>query len=137
MDDHVDAPERRARSANKLGCRAGICQVASAPRDVGAGPLTVHDDRFQSLEPCCVGSLPMQHQALIPGCQPARDRSSDPGPATGDELNAHESSCTRMLLIEQTIGAASTNANNRNCSGCEASPGTACSTSVGGGTIVG
>jgi hypothetical protein len=85
MDDRIDAPERSARGANKFGGRPGICQVASAPRDLGAGTLTIHGDCFQSLEPCRVGPLSMQHQALTPGCQPARDRGSDAGPASGDD----------------------------------------------------
>src|ERR1700687_3552941 len=46
MDDRVDAPERGARRGNKLGCRPGICQLASPPRDLGAGLLTVQAGRF-------------------------------------------------------------------------------------------
>jgi hypothetical protein len=84
MDDRIDASERGTRRGNKLGCRPGICQVSRAPRYIGAGTLTVRGDRFQSREPRRVGPLSMQHQALIPPCQPARDRSSDPGPASGD-----------------------------------------------------
>ncbi|MDB5640381.1 MAG: hypothetical protein JWP51_5289, partial [Bradyrhizobium sp.] len=63
----------------------GICQVASGPSDLGAGTLTVHGDRLQSRQPCRVGPLSMQHQTLVPGCQPTGDRSSDPGPASGDD----------------------------------------------------
>jgi hypothetical protein len=29
--------------------------------------------------------LSMQHQALVWSCQPARDRGSDPGPASSDD----------------------------------------------------
>jgi hypothetical protein len=31
----------------------------------------------------------VQHQALIPPGQPARDRSADPGPAPGNDGYAH------------------------------------------------
>jgi hypothetical protein len=85
LDDRVDASERGAGRANQLGCRSGICQVTAAPRDPGAGTLTVRGHCFQALEPCRVGPLPMQHQALVPGRQPARDRGSDPDPASGDD----------------------------------------------------
>jgi hypothetical protein len=112
MDDRIDAPERGARRANKLGCRPGICQVASAPRHIGAGTLTVHGDHIQSLEPCNVGPLSMQHQALVPGCQPARDRSPDPGPCPVMIETCVEFSF--LKLIGQTIDAAGANANNRN-----------------------
>jgi hypothetical protein len=85
MDDRIDAPERVARRANKLGRGPGIGEIAGAAHDIGAGTPTVRGDRVQSLKPRRVGPLSMQHQALIPRCQPARDRSSDPGPASGDD----------------------------------------------------
>jgi len=85
VDDRIDASERVARRANQLGCRSGIGQVAGGPRDPGAGALTVRGHCFQSLGPCRVGPLSMQHQALVPGRQPARDRGSDPDPASGDD----------------------------------------------------
>src|SRR5712675_700199 len=65
--------------------RSGIGQVAGGPRDPGAGALTVRGHCFQSLGPCRVGPLSMQHQALVPGRQPARDRGSDPDSASGDD----------------------------------------------------
>ena len=85
MDDGVDAAECGARRGNKFGGRPGIRQVACAPRDLGAGMLTLIGNRFQSLDARRVGALPMQHQARILPCQPARDRGSDPDPAAGDD----------------------------------------------------
>jgi hypothetical protein len=85
MDDRIDAAERRARCANQLGCRPGNGQIAAAARDIGAGTPTLLGDRLQSRKPCCVGTLSMQHQALIATRQPARDRSSNPDPASGDD----------------------------------------------------
>jgi hypothetical protein len=85
MNERVDAPECGSRRGNKLGCGPGIRQVASPPRDFSAGLLTVHGDRFQSLKPCLVLPLSMQHQAIIGSSQPARDRGSDPRAASGDD----------------------------------------------------
>ncbi len=62
-----------------------LAEIAGAPGDIGAGTLTVRDDRLQSLEPSRVGALPMQHQALIRRGQTARDRGSDSGSASGDD----------------------------------------------------
>src|SRR6266516_3940821 len=45
------------------GCRSGIGQVAGGPRDPGAGALTVRGHCLQSLGPCRVGPLSVQHQA--------------------------------------------------------------------------
>jgi hypothetical protein len=52
---------------------------------MSAGTLAVRDDRLQTLEPCDVCALSMQHQALIRRGQAARDRGSDSGPASGDD----------------------------------------------------
>jgi len=85
MNDGVDRAERSARCANKFGCRPGAGKVAGTPLDTGAGTLTLRAHRFQSLKSRSVRALPVQHQALIPGCQPARDRGADPGSTPGDD----------------------------------------------------
>jgi hypothetical protein len=85
MHNRIDTPEGVARRANKLSRRSGRCEVAGVARDPGAGTLALRDDRVQSLEPRRIGPLSMQHQALIPPRQPARDRGSDPGSAAGDD----------------------------------------------------
>ena len=89
MDDRIDVAELLARRGNEPRCRPGIGQIAAAPRDLGAGALALRGDRFQPLDPCGVGALPMQHQAGIGARQPARDRRPDPDPAAGDDGNAH------------------------------------------------
>jgi hypothetical protein len=93
MHDRINWSERRARRADKFGRGPCVRQVARAPGDIGAGALTFHGDRLQSLEPGRVGPLSMQHQALIPPRQSARDRSSDPRSGSGDDGNAHEFPC--------------------------------------------
>jgi hypothetical protein len=85
MHDGVDAAERFACGADKLDCRSGNRQIAAAPDDLRAGTLTLGGNRFQSRQPRIVRALSMQHQALVRTCKPARHRSADPGPATGDD----------------------------------------------------
>jgi hypothetical protein len=85
MHDGVDAPERFARGVDKLDCRSGDRQIAAPPGDVSAGTLALGGNRFQSRQPRGIGTLTVQHQALIRTCEPARHRSADPGPAAGDD----------------------------------------------------
>jgi hypothetical protein len=85
MDDRVDIAERGPRGAHEFGSRAGRGQISGAPCNMSAGTLAVRDDRLQTLEPCDVCALSMQHQALIRRGQAARDRGSDSGPASGDD----------------------------------------------------
>jgi hypothetical protein len=85
VHDGVDATERFARGADKLECRSGNRQIAAPPDDLCAGTLALGGNLFQSRQPRIVSALSMQHQALVRTCKPARHRSADPGPATGDD----------------------------------------------------
>ena len=60
-------------------------EIAGTPLDAGAGAPALRSDRFQSLKPRRIRALSVQHQALVAGRQPARDRGADPGRASGDD----------------------------------------------------
>ena len=77
--------EPAATYFNPLAWTAYILLADAAAFRIGAGALTVSSDRPQPRERCRVGPLSMQHQALFPPRQPARDGSSDPRPASGDD----------------------------------------------------
>jgi len=80
---------RSARRLHQIRGGPGIGEVAAAPGDPRAGALTVHRDRLQARQTGRIGALSMQHQAGLRGRQAPRHRGSDPGPAAGDDGDAH------------------------------------------------
>ena len=85
VNDGIDRAERGARGANKLGRGSGAGEVAGATLDAGAGAPALRAHRLQALEACRIRPLSVQHQALVAGGQPARDRGADAGGASSDD----------------------------------------------------